>query len=83
MKFVTKYWKQISTVLTILAGLLGWCWRLAGRIEDNVAKIQQFEQRVAELEKKSKENNGTLTEEDRRIFRLELIEELREKKLLQ
>ena len=80
MKFIKKYWKQISTILAVLAGFSGWCWRLAVRIDASVDKIQQFEQRVIFLEQKRKTVNNSLSNHDKRISKLELIESFREKK---
>ena len=82
MKFIIKYWAQITGILAILAFLFGWCWRLAIKFDSLVTAVQQNSSRLDEHDKLLDEQDATLDEHDHRLIPLETKEMLREQGLL-
>jgi hypothetical protein len=82
MKFVIKYWAQITGILAILAFLFGWCWRLAVRFDSLVTTVGQHEKRLNDHDTLLAEHDSTLDEHSNSILVSNKIEELREKGLM-
>jgi len=82
MKFIIKYWAQITGILAILAFLFGWCWRLAIRFDSLVSAVSQNTQRLDDHDKQLDAQDSLLDEHDHRIIPLEVKEDLRERNLL-
>jgi hypothetical protein len=82
MKFLVKYWPQITGILTVLALIFGWCWKLAGSIESEIVREQQVEARLADAEQRLDEQDAALDAADHRLIPLETKETLREQGLM-
>lgn len=82
MKFLKTYWAQITGILTILALLFGWCWRLAAKFDSILINVQQNASRLDDHEKILEDHDATLDEHSDSILLLKDHEELRQKGLL-
>ena len=82
MKFITKYWAQITGILTILALLFGWVWRLAIKFDSIITTVQQHTQQLDDQDKILEEHDSTLDDHDHRLIPLEVKENLRERGLM-
>lgn len=82
MKFVVKYWAQITGILAILVFLFGWCWRLAVRFDSLVTAVQQNSARLDDHDKQLDLQDAELDEHDHRLIPLETKEDLRERGLM-
>lgn len=82
MKFLVKYWAQITGILAILAFLFGWCWRLAVRFDSLVTAVQQNSARLDDHDKQLDAQDSILDEHDHRLIPLETKETLRERGLM-
>jgi len=86
MKWVIKYWAQITAVVAVLALLFGWCWRLALRVEATLARLDQHEKSITVLQltvaNNYNEHDEILDNHEKRMLKLETIEDLREKRLM-
>jgi len=82
MKFLKTYWAQITGILTILALLFGWCWRLASKFDSIVSTVNQNSARLDDHDKMLEEHDAALDEHDHRLIPLETKEELRERGLM-
>jgi hypothetical protein len=82
MKFLVKYWAQITGILAILAFLFGWCWRLAVKFDSLVTSVQQNTSRLDDHDRMLAEHDQTLDEHDHRLIPLETKETLREQGLM-
>jgi hypothetical protein len=82
MKFIIKYWAQITGMLMVLAFLFGWCWRLAVRFDSLVTAVAQNSSRLDDQDKILEAHDSTLDEHDHRLIPLEVKENLREQGLI-
>jgi hypothetical protein len=82
VKFLKQYWAQITGILTILAFLLGWCWRLAIRFDNIVTTVSQHEQRLNAHDTLLADHDSELDDHNDKLLLLNKIEELREKGLM-
>ena len=82
MKFLTKYWAQITGILTMLVFLFCWCWRLATKFDSVLLTVQQHTEQLASHQQMLDDHDETLDEQDHRLIPLEVKENLREQKLM-
>lgn len=82
MKWLVKYWAQVTGLITLLGLLFIWCWRLAVRFDELVSKVNQAQAQLLVHSQQLDQHDELLDDHDRRIMITEKLEELREKGLM-
>lgn len=82
MKFILKYWAQITGLLTLFGFLLIWCWRLAGKFDTLVTQLGDAQQQVHVNTQLLQRYDSMLDNHEKDLVVLKKLEELREKGLL-
>jgi len=82
MKFIIKYWMQITGISTALFVVFCWLWNLKTRLDEYVDTQKNISARMGIAETKILEHDETLDEHSDKLIVLDKIEELREKGLL-
>lgn len=82
MKFLIKYWAQITGVVVVLVSLLGWLWNLKTRLDNYVNTQQQLVVWMQSAQSELDEHDSELDDHNDKLLLLNKIEELREKGLL-
>lgn len=82
MKFLLKYWAQITGVLTVLALLLGWLWEMKTRLDAYVNTQQQLVVWQQKAQNELDAHDDDVDQLDHRLIPLETKEDLRERNLM-
>lgn len=82
MKFLVRYWAQITGIVMALAMVFGWLWHMKTRLDDYVSTQNDLVKRMQVVESQSAEHDQDLDDHNDKLLVLNKIEELREKGLM-
>jgi hypothetical protein len=82
MRYIKRYWKQITGIATALTIVFGWLWEMKTRIDNDLNIQNQLVDDVRSLKTEIADHDQQLDDQNDSLIVLKKIEELREKGLM-